>query len=482
MCCRPTKAIVVAALLSAGPAIWPAPASAATADEIRTGLRDWLAETLPQSRAGLTAALDGEIAVTASGTGFRADLPPVRLSLGAAGSSLLIDAVTVELQPLVSGGYAANWRLPDRIDLQAADGAVATISIGGQSGHGLYAPDLALMLSTDLELRDIRIAVPGRPAHLALDSLTTALRYDAVAGGVFDQTTELRIGGLVGLKPDGSQAVRIASIALSGGARGIDLAAWRDLRTALQSSLGHRPKSSTPQTETVGQQAILDSYRGTHRIRDASFDIDGDPLRIGDGALDFVIDGLDSGASSLTVAFSLSGIDLPAAMGPMMPREMAVDLEISGLPTERLFEALTAVAGGAGLSPSNNPMALFGLYLQDTMMTSGAQIAINEVLVVGDDTRLRLAGVVNPTYAAPLGLTAELELSISGLGDMVAAAQENPGDPQTLQQLTLLQMVGTPGADPDGTAVLRYVLDITQQGQLLLNGADLLPALAVATP
>ena len=482
MCCRSTTAVLMAALLTTGPVIWSAPAAAVTADEIRAGLEDWFADALPQSSAGLTAELAGEVAVQESGSGFRAELPAIRLALGSAGTTLRIDPVSVDLQPLVGGGFAANWTLPDRIELQAPDGAAATITVGGQSGHGLYSPELALMVATNFELQDLQVALPGQPPHLALESLSAAVRYDAVGPGIFDQSTELQIGGLAGLKPDGSPALRIASIALAGGARGIDLAAWRDMRASMQPSFGHRPKSTAPRLNAAARPAPLRSYEGSHRIRDVSLDIGGGPLNIGDGALDFSFDGLDSGVSSLAVDFSLSDIDLPAVIGPLTPREMAVDLVISGLPTDRLFEALTAVAAGAGLAPSNNALALFGLTLQDAMMTSGARIAINELLLTGTGSRLRLSGTVHPSHAAPLGMTADLELSINGLADMLAAAEADPTDTQTLGQLAVLQAVGTPGTDPDGTPALTYALDITQQGQLLLNGADLLPALATAAP
>ena len=488
MCCRSIKARLLATLLSAGSAAWSAPAFAATADEIQAGLQDWFATALPQSRAGVSAELAGDVSVTESGSGFRAMLPPIRLALGSQRQpSLTIESVTVELQPLVGGGYAANWTLPDTIALHGPGAAQAEITIGSQSGHGFYSPELGLMVSSDLDLGDIRVAMPGQSPHLVIESLAAGMHYDAVGDGIFDQATELRIHGLAGLNPDGTQAMRIDSIALTGGARGIDLAAWRDLRASLQSSLVHRPKTSAAQPEPVVQPsldrvALLNSYQGNHRIRGASFDLDGRPLSIGDGALDFSFDGLDSGASSLEFVFSLSDIALPAATGPLTPHTMAVDMTISGLPTDRLFDAMTAVAAGAGLAPSNNTLAMFGLYLQDTMMTSGARIEVNEVLLIGDDARLRLAGTIKPTHAAPLGVIADLDLSISGLSGMLATARADPAAVQTVQQLTVLQAIGTPGTDPDGGPALHYALDITEQGRMLLNGADLLPAVATAAP
>lgn len=492
MCCRSTKAILLAVLLAILPiggwAAWSAPVRAVTTDDIESGLRDWFANTLTLSNTGMSATLDGAVSVTDAGAGFRAVLPPIRFQLGSgAGPEFMVDPITIDLQPLVGGGYAANWRLPDRIEMRGSDGAVATITIGGQSGHGLYAPELELMISSDLELHDIRAAATGRPPHLALDSLVFSIRHDAVAPGLFDQSTDIRLNGLTALKEDGTEAMRIASILLSGGARGVHLAAWRDLRATLGAPYTHRPKSSVGLPDQIAasiesRPALLASVQGRHQISGARFALGDGDLSIGNGALDLSMHGLDSGSASMAIAFRVSDLDLPVAIGPLSPREMAVDLVLSGLPTDRLFGALSAMVAGAGLPDSGHAMAMFGLHLQDLMMTSGGRIEINEVLLIADDARLRVAGTIKPTYAAPLGLVAQLDMSIGGLGALIAAARANPNDLDSLRQLTVLQAVGTAATDPDGTSVLRYVLDINQQGQILMNGSDLMPALATATP
>lgn len=486
---RLTKATLPAVLLTAAMAAWAAPARAVTPEDIQSGLQDWLAEGLARSKFGVSIDLDGEVSVLEVGAGFRAIIPPIRLSLGAGTApEISVDPITVDLQPLVSGGYAANWDLPDSIELRDADGTMVTITVGGQSGHGLYSPELGLMISSDLELLDIRAAASGRTPHLAIDSLQFSARYDAVAPGLFDQSTEFRIAGLTGLKPDGTEAMRIAAVTLSGGARNVDLAAWRDLRTALGASFGHRPKAGAePPVQSAAltvepRPALLTSLESRHRISDARFDLGDGSLSIGDGALDLTVDGLDSGSSSLAVAFTVADLDLPAAIGPLTPEQMTVDLVLRGLPTGRLFEALAALVAGAGLADSGHAVAMLGLHLQDAMMTSGASIEVNEILLIGDDARLRVAGTIRPTYAAPLGAIARLDISIGGLAGLVADARAEPADDETLRQLAVLQAVGTAGTDPDGTPVLRYALDITQQGQLLMNGADLMPALATAAP
>lgn len=115
-------------------------------------------------------------------------------------------------------------------------------------------------------------------------------------------------------------------------------------------------------------------------------------------------------------------------------------------------------------------------------MTSGGRIEVNEVLLIADDARLRIAGAIKPSHTAPLGLVAQLDMSIGGLGALIADARSKPADYGTLQQLIMLQAVGTAGSDPDGEPVLRFALDINQLGQILLNGSDLVPALAAASP
>ena len=486
MRCRSITAILPAIALAAGLAAGSAPARAATGEEIRAGLQGWFTDTLGQSKAGLSGALLGEVAVTESGAGFLAVLPPIRLALGSPGGpAVVVDPVTVDLQPLLGGAYAANWTLPDAVILRDGDDEIATIAIGRHSVHGLYAPDLGLMLSTDLELHDVRAAARGQPPHIALDLLQVATRYDPVSAGVFDQSTDLRLSGLTALRPDGSEMLRVAAIALSGGARGVRLADWRAL---VRPAAGHRPKTGAgPQEEAIvpphpDRPVLLSSAAGRHSIRDARFGLAQGDLAIGDGMLDLSVRGLDSGESSLAVAMRLTGLDLPAAMGPLTPREMTVDLVLAGLPTERLLDSLAALVSGAGPAGTGPALAMFGLHLQDAMMSSGARIEINEVLLAGDGARLRIAGTAKPTYTAALGVVARLDMSISGLATLLAAARAAPDDPETLAQLSALRAAGTAGTGPDGAPLLRYALEIDQQGQILLNGDNLLSPMATAAP
>lgn len=265
------------------------------------------------------------------------------------------------------------------------------------------------------------------------------------------------------------------------------MATWRDLQTTLRARYAHRPKTSAGLPDQIaasltGRPALLASVQGHHRITGARFDLGDGDISIGDGALALSVDGLDSGSASLAIAISVSELGLPASIGPLMPREMAADIVLSGLPTDRLFDALTALVAGAGLPNSSHAMAMFGLNLQDVMMTSGGRIEVNEILLIADDARLRIAGTIKPSYAAPFGVVARLDMSVGGLEALIADARADPADRDSLQRLLVLQAVGTDGTDPDGTPVQRYELDINQKGQIMLNGADLMPALATASP
>ena len=78
MPCRTVKTIALVAALAA----WSAPATAETTEDIRTGLQDWLTTTLPHSKSGIAASLDGDVVVEPSGAGYRAILPALRIALG----------------------------------------------------------------------------------------------------------------------------------------------------------------------------------------------------------------------------------------------------------------------------------------------------------------------------------------------------------------------------------------------------------------
>ena len=80
---------------------------------------------------------------------------------------------------------------------------------------------------------------------------------------------------------------------------------------------------------------------------------------------------------------------------------------------------------------------------------------------------LKGQGAVKPDLTTPSGLVGRVTIQMEKMQEALAQAQQDPGKAQGVLGLMLLQGLGR--ADQETT---RFVLDLTPDGQTLLNGQD----------
>jgi hypothetical protein len=126
-----------------------------------------------------------------------------------------------------------------------------------------------------------------------------------------------------------------------------------------------------------------------------------------------------------------------------------------------------------GFSPDDmsdlDPMAFLGI-----MMQSEVEVLLNDFLVEAPIGYVAAQGVIQPDPQAALQATADFNLQIAGLPDMIAFAQSMGGDSaQAAGFASLLAAMGRDATDAEGVAIKEFDLDLTPEGQVLLNGNDL---------
>ena len=120
-------------------------------------------------------------------------------------------------------------------------------------------------------------------------------------------------------------------------------------------------------------------------------------------------------------------------------------------------------------------LALLPKMLQD----AGTSVSVQNAFMYSAALDTHLAGRIDPSSTAALGATGKISLSFKGLDELVKKQDEAlmPGaDPMTLGYLgglTLLQAKGLPDKAADGKSIRNYVIELTQDGKILLNGAPL---------
>ena len=220
---------------------------------------------------------------------------------------------------------------------------------------------------------------------------------------------------------------------------------------------------SNPVAHTMAYQIEIDDAR-----------IIGSGQQVVEGSLfyEFGLAGLGAPEVEITtdVAMTASSTGL---LGPpltdLVPHTIRLSTVVQGLPLRAMMNDLEAAARD-GLNPEP--------FLNDTIRGSAISLTIEEISATSGLTQIAIAGRIETAPSAMIGAVGTVDVSIAGLSDVIAMVQtwgwRNVDS--VVAGLTVLQSMGREGVDPEtGTPIREYRIELTAEGQLLINGADFLP-------
>ena len=172
----------------------------------------------------------------------------------------------------------------------------------------------------------------------------------------------------------------------------------------------------------------------------------------------------------------------PPAFSAATPDKFNVAVSVDNIPYKTLVDL-----GRKGLTPDpSNPQATAALMagVPQVMQAAGVTINLHD-LSSGNTIYSGVAtGALNCDAKATKIFTGKARAEIAGLDRLTAALGAQLKDPQVpdankqgIQQIAgvvaMMQVFGQQGANKAGQPVRSYDFELTQQGQILLNGADI---------
>ncbi|MDB5477742.1 MAG: hypothetical protein JWM96_237 [Alphaproteobacteria bacterium] len=162
-----------------------------------------------------------------------------------------------------------------------------------------------------------------------------------------------------------------------------------------------------------------------------------------------------------------------SAYGFLLPRQLTMNSDIDDLPGE-----LISFAPGMSLAMAKESMA-----------RAGTRITIRELNSQGfGPTVITGHGNLKANGTVPAGFTGRITLNIQGLNDAVASMQSqllNQGGNKSLATQSMLVTMMLQGMARQNGNRSEFIIDLTPEGQILVNGQDLsgvLPANKVRLP
>jgi hypothetical protein len=185
---------------------------------------------------------------------------------------------------------------------------------------------------------------------------------------------------------------------------------------------------------------------------------------------------LGFGHDGLTIDRQVTGLD--ALVIRLVPGSSKIDLALSDVPAKDLWRVLgenvpsIATSGGGRME-----MALFAMFgaMQQIVKQATMKLTLEPSNLMAELVQFDASGAFDVRPQTVTGLVGKLDIAIHGIDDAMLAANEaaatSPDATNILMGLSMLQAQAKREQDAEGKPVDRLVIEMTEAGAMLINGA-----------
>ncbi|WP_042701930.1 hypothetical protein [Azospirillum sp. B506] len=482
----------------------------AGAKALATSLKNDLPRWFPpptEDGDGIGFEWQGDPTVKPAGDHYDVVLP--RLSAEDAEGTLFdIGTILLAVTPKDDSQYGVSITLPSAIKVQNLDDKdeyvdAATITIGKQSFTSTWSGALETLLTVDGAFNDLAVTAAGGKGKVSIASMTMVqdLKPEAATGGttLWSGPAAFAFGGLSVQDEKNKELVKIGGVTAEATYSRVDLTKVSALQK-LSEQTAAKGVAPTAAELLPKLQGMFGGITGAMRLSNLSFvnPEDGTAVSLGQLAFRSGLSDLDQAQS--TVSMGLEARDFvmtpsPAPAG-FTPRAFEMKLSVAKLPNSALWNAFTELVKAAEAEeappPKKNAKAAptppsSEIVMQQAMAAmgeAGTELRLDALNLDTPATAGTATGTVKVATQAAFGVTGGATVLLRGIDAAVKAMQPAPGtkpDKETqdlLGGLAMIQALGQAGKDDTGADTRTYKIDITEAGQLLLNGADMTALLA----
>ncbi|PWC31028.1 YdgA family protein [Azospirillum sp. TSO35-2] len=480
------------------------------ATALKSGLTRWFPAPT-EDGDGIGFEWEGEPTVKPAGDHYDVALP--RLSAeGADGTRFDVGTILLSVTPKDDGLFGLSLTLPSAIKVQNLDDEdeykdAATIAIGKQAFTGTWSSVLETMLTIDAAYNDLTVGAADGKGKLSVATMTLIedLKPETGASGatLWSGPIAFALGGLSVLDDKNLEMLKIGGITAEAGYSRVDLTKVTALQKLSEqaASKGTAPASADLLPKLQGLFAGVTSKMRLSNLS-ATNPEDGTKVSLGQFSFQGGVSDLDQELS--TASFGMEARDFAMTPSPapvaFTPRALEIKVSLAKMPNAALWKAFGELAksaeaeeappkkGAKPAKPAKPPAgpAAADLAMQDTMAAmskAGTELRVDALTLDTPATAGTASGALRVAAPAAFGVTGGATILLKGIDAAVKAMQPAPGakpDKETqdlMGGLAMLQAMGQAGKDDSGADIRTYKIDLTEAGQLLLNGADMTPML-----
>ena len=433
----------------------------------------------------------GDVTVAERGGAFHIVVPGVVVETEN-GRELEIGNIEAVAAPRRDRRYDVRVTLPGTMLLHGGVGTRTTqITIGKQRFEGVWAPAFGTFLQLDAAYRSIRAVTHDGLTTMTLGGVTIGVNYTESSPGSWDGFSALRISNLEMAENEAAERVKIGSIEVQSEGQDMRLAELVRLTREFNAAVQRLDESDT---EDALSLALLGMFGAMPRLYASSsvkatvagIEVE-DPTGVRTFGLEradfhFAIKGLDEERSRIEMRYEHDGLDIPAIeriTRKFVPRHMVLDAAAVDLPNEALSRALVDYSrDAAGAAPDTAGAVLFER-VSAALFEAASEFTIIRLSLDTPDVSLVADGTARVDPQAAYGTVGVFDATIRGLDELpasLAAIAAKQGGNEVMGAAMIVAMViaaGQPGVDDSGAPTRRYRFELTADGAVLLNGADM---------
>jgi len=469
---------------------WSAPAAAQGDPEtrLRQTITDVMGFASAQSGGDVTMRTSRPVETRMDGGTAIATLPDLA-AVGRSGNVLELGTLTVSQREVAPGRVRYELSLPERVRTVERGGNVpfTATSAGGTLA---IVRDVAsgLFVEVDFRIADLNVSPPTRGATATtLGMLQLGWAITGRADGLADAAARIALSNLRSIEPNAGAGATAGEASIAFGIQGFRMEDIERVRRVFNEAPAARPGERV-QRATEALYAIITgggvaATTAEIAIANGTYNDGGrvPVVTVGRAVLSQVMTAMNQPQSAWQVRYEQDGLALRPGVAPLpqyIPARVNVNLMLERIPTQTL-----QAIGAAGLTRrGGSPLASVGTLIA-AMAQMGTTLRIAPIEAAAAAVGGALNGTITADARSPFQATASGDLVVRGLDvvqrELGAQSQGRGGD-SPAAVVAVLSALGQQGTGPDGQPVRTYRIELTPEGQLVLNGADMTSLLGAA--
>lgn len=425
--------------------------------------------------------VEGPVDVVPHGTYYKATLSKVSFFPGP-DKLLNIGTIALNAAPGPGGTWEIKASLPASMRLYDKNNkSLADVTVESQKITATWLPAESIYPIADSLFQKIKVSALGDEAFaFSIGKLHVTSRLHDNGDGTWTgpggfEATDIQMDA-AGKKPT---VIEVGKVTATNQYTRINLGKLMGSRKQLleMARLGKIPETPEGRKLLPDLQKSIDGMDGSFEISNILVREKGAEkpveIRIDKASFQGGLQGMQREKSTSRLKSSFSGLKMsfvPAEFSSLTPHAMNLEMDIKNLPINGIIEKISALPQGT--TPLNIP---------EMLQQSGASLLVRDSFVQSKDMDIGISGNLDSNAQSVTGMSGQMTFSIKGLESAISLLQTmatRPGaDLKTVgyaSALTGVMLMGRSAQDAKGEKVNNYILEMTPDGKLLINGMNIM--------